>query len=114
MDSSEIENYERILKDLLNDLRSEINQPVDESTPVHVDGSMGRISRGDAMQVQQLALEMKRRRENRILRVESALMRIKQGTYGLCVRCQNPIEQGRLNALPDVLLCVNCASSPKS
>ena len=102
-----------MLKDLLESLRSEMDQSVDETQPVLVDGSMGRISRGDAMQVQQLALEMKRRREERTKRVESALMRIENGTYGLCVRCSEPIEPGRLDALPEVVLCVDCASSPR-
>jgi DnaK suppressor protein len=113
MDSATMERYEKTLKSLLESLRSEMNQPVDETQPVLVDGSMGRISRGDAMQVQQLALEMKRRREERIHRVESALMRIRNGTYGLCVRCGDAIESGRLEALPEVVLCVDCASSPR-
>ncbi len=113
MDRETMKQYENILQDLLAELRSEMNQPIDESAPVQVDGSMGRVSRGDAIQVQQLALETKRRREERIMRVESALMRIRQGTYGLCVRCQCAIDPKRLNALPDVVLCLECASVPR-
>ncbi|HHO76095.1 MAG TPA: hypothetical protein ENN05_06655 [Deltaproteobacteria bacterium] len=114
MDSDDAKQYENMLLGILAELRSEMNQEIDETAPVEVNGSMGRVSRGDAIQVQQLALEMKRRREERILRVESALMRIRNGTYGICVRCQDPIEQGRLNALPDVLLCLECAAgSPR-
>ena len=71
---------------------------------------MGRVSRGDAIQAQQLALEIKRRREERIMRVQSALNRLEQGTYGLCGRCRDPIDQARLEALPEVVLCVWCAS----
>ncbi|HDP24911.1 MAG TPA: hypothetical protein ENN34_05730 [Deltaproteobacteria bacterium] len=113
MNNETTHRYEKILRELLDDLRSAMNQPVDESRPVQVDGTMGRVSRGDAMQVQQLALEMKRRREGRIQAVEAALERIRLGTYGFCVRCENPIDQGRLEVLPDVVLCVRCASNPK-
>lgn len=108
-----MEKYEKKLRDLLAELEAEVNTSSAECAPVQVDGSMGRVSRGDAIQVQQLALEINRRREERILRVQSALMRIQQGTYGLCVRCQCPIDQNRLDLLPEVVLCVNCASSPK-
>lgn len=101
------------LRSLLVQLQNEIDRVAAESVPVPVDRSIGRISRGDAIQVQQLALEMKRRREDRILRVQSALSRIEQGTYGLCGRCREPIDQARLEALPEVVLCVYCASKPK-
>lgn len=99
------------LRKLLVQLQNEIDRTTAESAPVAVDGSMGRVSRGDAIQVQQLALEMKRRREDRIIRVQSALNRIEQGTYGLCGRCRDPIDQARLEALPEVVLCVCCASA---
>ena len=108
-----MERYEKILRNILDELRSEASQAVGECKPVIVDGSIGRVSRGDALQVQQLALEMKRRREARILRLESALKRIRLGTYGFCVGCQCPIEHARLHTLPDVVLCVDCASDPK-
>lgn len=97
--------------ELQSELRAELDQSSDESAPVAVDGRMGRVSRGDAMQVQQMALEMKRRREERLQRIQTALQRIEQGTYGLCGRCRNPIATARLDAFPDAVLCVSCAGS---
>ena len=98
-----------MLLELTSTLRSELDQSCGEVSPVAVDGKMGRISRNDAMQVQQMALEMKRRREERLLRAQVALQRIEDGTYGLCGRCQNAIGVDRLDAFPDVVLCVRCA-----
>jgi RNA polymerase-binding transcription factor len=44
--------------------------------------------------------------------VERALVRLKQGTYGLCEggseNCQKRIPLSRLNALPYTTLCINC------
>jgi DnaK suppressor protein len=110
MDSATLRNYETILIELQTKLRAEIDQTGADSAPVSLDGSMGRLSRNDAMQAQQLALEMKRRRQQRILRVQTALERIKQGTYGLCGRCRDEIGAGRLDVSPDVVFCVDCAS----
>ena len=42
--------------------------------------------------------------------IERALMRIKQGTYGICEVCQGKIPVARLNALPYSTTCVNCQS----
>jgi DnaK suppressor protein len=40
--------------------------------------------------------------------IERALIRLKQGTYGLCEGCHNKIPVGRLNALPYTSLCIEC------
>ena len=112
MDADAIHRYEALLHDLQSTLRSEIENSSDATAPVELDGTMGRISRGDAMQVQQMALEMKRRRQERLERVRTALQRIDEGTYGLCGRCERPISSARLDAFPDVVMCVRCASGP--
>jgi DnaK suppressor protein len=40
--------------------------------------------------------------------IERALVRLKQGTYGVCESCGHKIPVGRLNALPYTTLCINC------
>jgi len=40
--------------------------------------------------------------------VETALRRVEEGVYGLCVDCGEQIDPARLKALPYALLCVNC------
>jgi len=41
-------------------------------------------------------------------KVDSALRRIKNGTYGSCERCGKPIDKARLKALPYSVLCIDC------
>lgn len=40
--------------------------------------------------------------------IESALGRIKKGSYGLCKYCSNPIAKKRLLARPTANSCVSC------
>jgi RNA polymerase-binding protein DksA len=42
-------------------------------------------------------------------RVQEALDRIAAGTYGTCLRCGEPIERARLEALPECDRCIDCA-----
>jgi RNA polymerase-binding transcription factor DksA len=44
---------------------------------------------------------------------EHALRKFEQGTYGLCEGCGQQIDPGRLEALPQVSLCVSCKSDTK-
>ncbi len=40
--------------------------------------------------------------------IDAALERIDAGTYGICVRCGQPIPEERLAAVPYAVLCVPC------
>jgi DnaK suppressor protein len=53
-----------------------------------------------------LALETRIKRQ--LIQVERALDKIKEGNYGTCDRCGQPIGDGRLEALPWASLCLKC------
>jgi DnaK suppressor protein len=46
-------------------------------------------------------------------RTERALAKLDQGTYGICDTCGGPISRGRLRAMPDGVLCLECAASER-
>jgi RNA polymerase-binding protein DksA len=49
------------------------------------------------------------RTDGRLLRaIQEALARIRQGTYGVCVVCKQPISKARLEAVPWTCLCREC------
>jgi RNA polymerase-binding transcription factor len=41
-----------------------------------------------------------------LAKIEKALGRLEDGTYGICERCGKPIEEARLRALPYASLCI--------
>ena len=49
--------------------------------------------------------------ETGLERTERALAKFEEGTYGLCDACGEPIAAKRLQAMPDVVLCLECASA---
>jgi DnaK suppressor protein len=44
-------------------------------------------------------------------RTERALAKLDDGTYGLCDACGKPIGPKRLQAMPDAVLCIECAAA---
>jgi DnaK suppressor protein len=44
-------------------------------------------------------------------KIDRALARMDDGTYGICSRCGKPIEKARLTALPYVDLCIKDAQA---
>ena len=44
----------------------------------------------------------------RLKLIDSALARIEQGKYGLCLKCGKKIPRERLLAIPYAFMCINC------
>ena len=42
-------------------------------------------------------------------RIERALEKLGEGSYGTCDNCSQEIAAGRLNAAPESALCIDCA-----
>jgi len=51
------------------------------------------------------------RLKGRAEKLERALSRLGQGTYGICVKCGRPIHPDRLAVLPGTRVCIHCAQS---
>jgi len=47
----------------------------------------------------------------RLRMIDSALTKIKQGRYGVCIKCSKRIPQPRLEAIPYALMCVECKTA---
>lgn len=44
-----------------------------------------------------------------IAHIDKALQRIDKGDYGLCTQCGEAIDPARLQAIPAVAFCIDCA-----
>ena len=53
-----------------------------------------------------------RDRERRLIRkIDQAMVRIKDGTFGVCESCGGPISSKRLQARPVTTLCIDCKTA---
>jgi len=55
-----------------------------------------------------LASQMIEYESAELTQIEIALMRLKQGRYGVCDVCEKKIPAKRLNAVPYSIMCVGC------
>jgi DnaK suppressor protein len=69
----------------------------------------GRLSRMDALQSQAMARAAEGRRRLELQRIEAALARLDEGTFGECLACGDMISVGRLKTDPTATLCLACA-----
>ena len=108
MDPDTQHRYRAVLEAVAADLRGRLTSDHEACDPVSPDRAIGRLSRVEAMQAQQLSLAVHRRTQQRLQRVEHALRLIGEGHYGSCTTCGEDIDTARLDVSPDTFVCVPC------
>jgi len=108
MDVQTISKFKRILlaerERLLNNTKESIKNDLNVSTddlPDEADLAASEIS-------QSLTFELRNRERMMISKINTALTKIQDGTFGECESCEEAIEKRRLEARPFSTLCVAC------
>ncbi|QKT03506.1 TraR/DksA C4-type zinc finger protein [Ectothiorhodospiraceae bacterium 2226] len=108
----DVAHYRRLLGQARAELLSVQEAREASTATVHLDQqSVGRLSRMDALQMQAVAQDTRRRAELALRRIEAALRRCDEGSYGYCVSCEEPIDPRRLALDPAAPLCIACAEA---
>lgn len=100
-----------MLKEKLQDERARLRGEIEQlSVREQERPGYGNHMADDATEVfeQTRNLSLRESLEDSLRRVEEALERFENGTYGRCEDCGRVIEWGRLKVLPYTSLCVNC------
>ncbi len=93
----------------LEGLRKEASSEEVDPQAVAVDVAIGRLSRLDSMQMEEVRKAATRRRNQRIHELQEALRKMDEGDYGLCEGCGEWIAYVRLEQRPEATLCGDCA-----
>jgi DnaK suppressor protein len=108
-DSLNLENFHMQLQESLEEIEQYLAKTAESAEVVSPDKGLGRLSRMEAMQDQQLILAAGRRKKMQKVEVLSALQRLENGIFGTCIFCGKPIAVERLEVAPEATTCVNCS-----
>jgi len=114
MNDIDLEKFKHLLEQQRDELMSCQKMAQTATQTVELDqSSVGRVSRGDALQSQSMAIETMRLRQQHLRQVSTALALMVSGDYGYCSVCDNEIDPRRLEIEPSSTMCVPCASKVK-
>lgn len=80
------------------------------SNPVSPDNAIGRVSRMDAINNKSVVDAALVKAEEKMKKLRLILGRIDDPDFGKCMKCRQPIPEGRLLIMPESSLCVRCAT----
>ncbi|HVA66707.1 MAG TPA: TraR/DksA C4-type zinc finger protein [Elusimicrobiota bacterium] len=110
MEKEKIDRFKSILESLVEEIEASLKIGSAMSAVVSLDDPIGRLSRVDALQSQEISLGLQAGVRMRLEMVRRALASIEIGTYGVCAGCKQPIPEARLEAMPETPLCVGCSA----
>ena len=110
MNDTELARFRRKLLASRADLQALDEASAEAAKTVELDQArVGRLSRMDALQGQQMARATASRRQQQLRRIDAALRRIDSGEFGYCTVCGEEIDTRRLELDPTYARCVRCA-----
>jgi DnaK suppressor protein len=107
MDKKELEQFKKILTDLMGELVDQSGQTVSELM-LEQDREIEPLAESSIQMNWALTLRLRSRESRLIKKIKSALERIEDGTYGICESCGENISLKRLMARPVTSKCIEC------
>ncbi len=112
MIEEEREHFRAKLTAMQGEIRAISGSAAQDLKPLVLDHtSVGRVSRIDAIQLQQMSQEATRRRQQHLVKIDGALRRIESGRFGLCFLCRIEIDLRRLSADLTITRCRDCVEA---
>ena len=113
MNKNELAEQKLLIEDKIREIKDSYAYLVEETKPIEPSVGLGRLTRMEAIGEKGINEHMLAQNRKMLETLTNALDRIKNGTYGTCIRCGNNIPAARLKIVPEALVCVSCMENKK-
>jgi DnaK suppressor protein len=104
MTKTELNKYKQILETKMR----ELSQSVRDREGIAIEKTPDALDEVQHAAERELAIRNLDRESQLLRNVRAALQRIENGSYGVCVHCEEDINPKRLNAVPWTPFCISC------
>lgn len=104
MTKTELNRYKHILEERFAELATVLRN----REGIAIEKSPDALDEVQHAAERELAIRNLDRESNLLRNVKRALQRIKNGSFGVCVHCEEPINSKRLQAVPWTAYCIRC------
>ena len=104
MKNLDVKKFQRLLETSVTELNHSTRQR-DAIRIVECADELERIQGANERELAGRSLQLVSTKQRQ---VQAALRRISEGTFGICLECDEPISSARLNAMPWAMLCIRC------
>jgi DnaK suppressor protein len=111
MEASKLEHFKQLLLTELGQHAQHVSD--DQAAALDAAGEDAKESADLSMKdvTQEIALKLGDQESQMVADIDQALLRIKEGSYGVCTRCGKPIDERRLEAMPTARYDAECQAA---
>jgi DnaK suppressor protein len=111
METSKLEHFKQLL--LAELARHTQHVSDDQAAALDAAGEDAKESADLSMKdvTQEIALKLGDQESQMVADIDQALLRIEEGSYGVCARCGKPIDERRLEAMPTARYDAECQAA---
>jgi len=100
VDAEKLKHFESLLLNQLRQFSEQIRTDQAAALELYDDGVKDSVDLSVQDLQKEIALRLGEKSSQAVADIDQALLRIKEGTYGMCARCGKPIDERRLEAMP--------------
>jgi DnaK suppressor protein len=108
MDAEKLKHFQGLLLTQLRQHTEQVRSDQEAALELYDDGVSDSVDLSVQDLNKEIALRLGERSSQVVADIDQALLRIKEGSYGICARCGQPIDLRRLEALPTARYDANC------
>jgi DnaK suppressor protein len=108
MDKKKVDQFKKKLESRLQELRRTVSRTEQDGRTVDDDSAQDIADRAASSYNKEFLFHQSNNERQTLQMVESALSRIREGSFGECVSCGNEINPKRLEAVPWTRHCIEC------
>lgn len=113
MTADELKDQEQLIFNRIAEIEGQMGFLEEVTQAVEPSVSLGRLTRMEALNEKGVNEHILAKNKQSLEKLHNALSRIEKGTYGDCIRCNKAIPLGRLQLVPEALICVPCADKKR-
>ena len=110
MDAEKLNHFRNLLIAQLRQETEQVRTDQAAALEFHDDGVKDSVDLSVQDLNKEIALRLGERSSKVVADIDQALLRIKEGSYGICARCGKPIDERRLEAVPTARYDAQCQS----
>jgi len=108
LNQKDLKRYKKMLEDSKTALLDSAKKTLMEESNFDTDDLPDEIDLASSEYAQSMVFRLRDREKFLLSKIEKALQRIEDGTFGVCERCEEDIAPKRLDARPVTTLCIRC------
>ncbi len=108
MNKAKLKKFQQLLEDKRDEIVQRARQTLDQDMSLDADDLPDEMDLASSEYLQSFTFRLRGREKTFLEKIQKALERIEDGSFGDCEECGEPISEKRLEARPETTLCIRC------